>query len=214
MSHEIEEFQVLNSMKVPDDFKVNGFIYVLSNESMPGVYKIGMTRNSPDARAKEISTSTGVPQPFKVVAAFHSKNPAKDEKIIHEAWSKERVSPNREFFKLSDRELSHSLDEIRTIVGPERDGDVAEYAIYDTFISFCDDPELDLDEELIELGLGGMMGHIPAIKNFLIRSGLEYTKRLISQYNSSIVINTDGSISLVKSLETQHYEREGQNELS
>lgn len=214
MNHDAEEYQVLNSMKVPDDFKDNGFIYVLSNKCMPGVYKIGMTRNSPDIRAKEISASTGVPSPFRVVAAFHSANPAKDEKIIHEAWDKERVSHNREFFMMDDNQLEDTLRELKSIVGPERNGEVAEYAIYDTFISFCDEPEIDLNDELMELGLGGMMGHAPAIKNFLIRAGLDYSKHLISKYNSSIVINTDGSISLVKSLEVQHYEKVANNELS
>ena len=214
MAYGNDEFQVLNSMKVPDDFKDNGFIYVLSNECMPGVYKIGMTRNSPELRAKEISASTGVPLPFKVVAAFHSENPAKDEKIIHEAWAKERVSHNREFFKLDDDDLEDTLLELKSIVGPERNGEVAEYAIYDTFISFCDEPEIDLNDELIELGLGGMMGHIHAIKNFLIRAGLDYTKDLINRYHSSVVINTDGSVTLVKSLEAQHYEKVANDELS
>ena len=34
------------------------------------IYKIGMTKHSPEVRAKEISASTGVPKPFKVIAAF------------------------------------------------------------------------------------------------------------------------------------------------
>lgn len=214
MTYELDEFQVLNTMKVPDDFEVNGFIYILSNDCMPGLYKIGMTKNCPDARAKEISSSTGVPQPFKVLAAFHSKNPAKDEKLIHEAWSGFRVSPNREFFRMDKTQLEDSVEEIRSIVGPERNGEVAEYAMYDTFISFCKEPEIDLEDELMELGLGGIMGHESAIKNFLIRAGLDYTKQLISKHNSSVVISTDGSVVLVKSLEAQHYESEGQNECS
>ena len=55
----------------------------------PGIYKIGMTKHSPEVRAKEISASTGVPKPFKVIAAFHSNNPASDEKLIHKTFAKE-----------------------------------------------------------------------------------------------------------------------------
>lgn len=208
MTREIDEYQVLNSMKVPDDYRLNGFIYVLSNELMPGVYKIGMTKHCPDQRAKEISSSTGVPKPFSVVAAFHSKNPTKDEKVVHEAWADLRVNPNREFFSLDEKELSDTLDELRSIIGPERNGEVAELAMYDAFISFSKEPDLDLDEELIELGLGGITGPVPAIRNFLVRAGIDYAKQLISKYNSSIVIDTDGSVMLVKSLEAQYYESE------
>lgn len=213
MPHEVEEFQVLKSMKVPDDFKSNGFVYVLSNECMPGIYKIGMTKHSPELRAKEISAATGVPQPFKVVAAFHSNNPASDEKLIHKALASERLSDNREFFKLGDKELPDLLSEIRALVGPERNGETAEYAIYDTFISFSNESEIDLNEELIEQGLGGVVGHVPAVRNFLIRAGIDYAKQLISKYNSSIVINPNGSVVMVKSLEVQCLEEEGNDEL-
>lgn len=203
------EFQVLTKMKVPDEHKENGFIYILKNESMPGVYKIGMTTSSPEQRAKEISSTTGVPTPFSVVAAFHSKNPAKDEKMAHEAWRKERVSPNREFFKLSDAELSDAIDELNSIVGPERNADVAEMAIYDSFICFSREREIDLADELCELGLGGINGHTPAVKNFLLRAGISYAKEIISKYNSSIVIDHDGSVVLVKSLDAQYVEEFG-----
>ncbi|EMD1084624.1 GIY-YIG nuclease family protein [Escherichia coli] len=212
MTYENDKFQILKSMKVPDDFKSNGFVYVLSNECMPGIYKIGMTKHSPEVRAKEISASTGVPKPFKVIAAFHSNNPASDEKLIHKAFAKERISDNREFFKLEDNDLSESLNEIRALVGPERNGETAEYAIYDSFISFRHENELDLNEELIEQGLGSVVGHLPAVKNFLIRAGIDYAKQLISKYNSSIVINTDGSVVMVKSLEAQCFDAEVGNE--
>ena len=209
-----QDFQVLTTMKVPPEYRENGFIYVLSNESMPGVYKIGMTRNDPEQRAKEISGSTGVPTPFSLVAAFHSTNPPRDEKIVHEAWSKNRVSPNREFFSFDLDELTDCLDEIQSIVGPEREGDVSVMAIYDSLISFSREPEIDLESELLELGLGGMGGHTPAIKNFLIRAGISYAKEVISKNNSSIVIKPDGSVVLVKSVTAQFYEEMGNHEHS
>lgn len=61
---------VLKTMDVPADFRMEGWVYVLSNPCMPGIYKIGMTTTSPEVRARELSSATGVPAPFKVEAAF------------------------------------------------------------------------------------------------------------------------------------------------
>ena len=44
----------------------NGWIYILSNKTMPGLFKIGHTKNNPEERAKEISRAAGVPVPFEV----------------------------------------------------------------------------------------------------------------------------------------------------
>lgn len=206
MAYEIVNFQVLEEMKVPDAYKENGFIYILSNECMPGIYKIGMTTNSPEQRAREISSSTGIPVPFTVVAAFHSKNPSQDERMVHDGWAKHRINQSREFFRLTDQELEDAIHEISSIVGPERNGEVSILAQYDAFISFCSEPEIDLDEELIDLGLGGVKGHLPAVKNFLIQAGITYAKGLISKHNCSIVINPDASVVLIKSIEAGEYD--------
>lgn len=63
------------TMKMPDGFTPCGWVYVLENESMPGVYKIGMTTSTPEKRAKDISSSTGVPTPFIVVKEYRSHLP-------------------------------------------------------------------------------------------------------------------------------------------
>lgn len=208
------EYQVLNEMKVPPDYRANGFIYVLGNALMPGVYKIGMTTKTPEERAKEISSATGVPQPFHVIAAFHSRNPARDEKIIHEAWDDLRICNNREFFKMTEKELDDSLSEFASIVGPERNGDIEELAMFDSFISFCKEPEIDLEDLLIEQGIGGIRGHEPAVRNFLVRAGMLYAKDIFTKYHASIVINPDGSIALVKSLDIQQMEARDEEQRS
>lgn len=41
---------ILQSMEIPADFRIAGWVYVLSNEFMPGIYKIGMTTTSPAKR--------------------------------------------------------------------------------------------------------------------------------------------------------------------
>lgn len=77
-----------------------GFVYVLWNESMPGLYKIGRTSRSPSARAEELSGATGVPTPFMV--AFHAESHDHEqlELDIHEHFSNCRVNGGREFFAL------------------------------------------------------------------------------------------------------------------
>jgi hypothetical protein len=52
-----------------EETKQTGYLYCMSNPSMPGILKVGMTKTSektPDLRAKELSTPSGVPSPYKV----------------------------------------------------------------------------------------------------------------------------------------------------
>lgn len=63
----------LTEMDIPSDFRMAGWVYILSNEYMPGIYKIGMTTNSPEARAKELSSATGVPIHSKLKQLFTVK---------------------------------------------------------------------------------------------------------------------------------------------
>ena len=78
-----------------------GWIYVLSNPSMPGIVKIGMTTISPELRCKELSSSTGVPTPFVLQKAFHVDKPREVEKYIHQKLSLFRISDRREFFEVA-----------------------------------------------------------------------------------------------------------------
>ncbi|MBL4747578.1 MAG: GIY-YIG nuclease family protein [Magnetovibrio sp.] len=44
----------------------NGFVYIMSNPSMPGLLKIGCTTRTPEERANELHQATGVPGKFTV----------------------------------------------------------------------------------------------------------------------------------------------------
>ncbi len=72
----------------------------MTNEGMPGLVKIGMTCDSPDERAKELSSATGVPYPFKVILCKKVYNPKAKEGAIHELLSALgfRINERREFF--------------------------------------------------------------------------------------------------------------------
>lgn len=77
-----------------------GFVYVLTNKSMPGLVKIGMTRWLPEDRAK-VLFSTGLPTPFNVEFRLISSCPEIVERKVHELLADYRVNKKREFFELS-----------------------------------------------------------------------------------------------------------------
>jgi len=76
-----------------------GFVYVLTNELMPGILKIGFTGRNPDARAKEISSQIGLPSDFVVAGYWRTKDPYIVEQRIHDLLSEFRKP--REFFEVS-----------------------------------------------------------------------------------------------------------------
>lgn len=84
-----------------------GFVYVLGNESMPGLYKIGHTKFHPAIRARELSAATGCPTAFCVLAYFASEDAYGDERQMHSDLDQYRVNDRREFFSApADRILS------------------------------------------------------------------------------------------------------------
>lgn len=74
-----------------------GIVYVLTNDSIPGLVKIGRTSRNADLRASEL-WQTGVPTPFEVYAAIRTINCVELEGYIHRELRKERVHRFREFF--------------------------------------------------------------------------------------------------------------------
>ncbi len=76
-------------------------VYILTNESMPDLIKIGMTDERLDNRVKELSRQTGVPLPFEIYFACEVENMREVEKSIHDAFSDHRINPKKEFFRLN-----------------------------------------------------------------------------------------------------------------
>lgn len=95
------------------------YIYILTNSSLEGQIKVGMTTREVKQRAKELST-TGLPAAFEV-AAYWSVAPhllQSYEKQAHRALNKYRVSKSREFFLIGVEKAKHILSEI--IKSPEQ----------------------------------------------------------------------------------------------
>ena len=91
-----------------------GFLYCFSNESMPGIYKIGMTERTPKLRLKEANRSDTFkpPTPYKNEIAKKVSNPKQKEQTIHSVLSQytERINPKREFFRVSLEEVKKLFD--------------------------------------------------------------------------------------------------------
>ncbi|MEZ4527645.1 MAG: GIY-YIG nuclease family protein [Desulfobacterales bacterium] len=76
----------------------NGFLYVMTNPSMPGLVKVGMTKRIPTERTKDDDmTSTGIPTKFEVQYYAFFEDIVKSEKIAHSRLSKYHYA--KEFFK-------------------------------------------------------------------------------------------------------------------
>lgn len=87
-----------------------GFVYILKNEAMPNIYKIGVTgREELDTRIVYIG-KTNIPLPFECVFACRVKNYREVEKIIHNAFMEFRVNPDREFFKVDPERVIPILE--------------------------------------------------------------------------------------------------------
>lgn len=86
-----------------------GYIYVLTNPSMPGLVKVGRTGRNPDQRSAELSAPTGVPTPFVIEQVFKVKDQYSAERAAHRVLDKWRVcreepgKRRKEFFRISPR---------------------------------------------------------------------------------------------------------------
>lgn len=80
----------------------SGYVYIMRNDSLPeNCFKIGLTRESPERRASELSSATGVPTGFEVVYYRETSDCRASESAIHRELADCRVSRNREFFNCS-----------------------------------------------------------------------------------------------------------------
>src|SRR5438105_15872258 len=84
-------------------------VYVLTNEAMPGLIKIGLTSESVEARLTSLSSHTGVPLAFECYFAAEVKDGSRIEKILHQLFAESRVNPKREFFRLDPEKVVLAL---------------------------------------------------------------------------------------------------------
>lgn len=73
-------------------------VYILTNEAMPGLVKIGRITTNVEQRMRDLD-STGVPFPFHCFYAAVVNSSVEVEKTIHYIFGEQRCRRNREFFR-------------------------------------------------------------------------------------------------------------------
>lgn len=94
-----------------------GWVYAVSNQSMPGILKIGRTSRDPDVRIREMNARTETPTPFRVESVVRTSNAGWTEREVHDLLAARRVNDRREFFRVSPEEASAAM---RTVAARQR----------------------------------------------------------------------------------------------
>lgn len=90
------------------------YIYILTNTTMPGLVKIGFTKNKPSDRVKQINSATGVAQDFTVEYQYPCFNAHDLENEIHTYLDSSgfRVNKKKEFFNISVSEAISVVEKL------------------------------------------------------------------------------------------------------
>ena len=91
---------------------ITGYIYIMSNPSYKGIYKIGVSRTHPHKRREQLSASTSTITPFVLEYYLQCVSPFDAEVEVHEALAVYRVNENREFFRISFHEAVRAIERI------------------------------------------------------------------------------------------------------
>ena len=77
---------------------------------MPSLLKIGYTKQTPEERAKQISTATGVALPYKVEWAYKCFNGERIEREVHHKLKPKRANNCKEFFWINLEEAKEVIN--------------------------------------------------------------------------------------------------------
>lgn len=102
----------LDSIAYREAHSKAGWLYVISSPSLPGLVKLGCTRRlNPALRVRELSSSS-LPEPYHAHCFVFSDDCFELENNIHKYFDKERVNPDREFFRIEPKEAIEVLKKI------------------------------------------------------------------------------------------------------
>jgi len=95
--------------------KSTGYIYVITNKAMPGIVKIGYSKNV----SKRVNSfySSNVPFPFEVYATLEGVSESADKEIHKMLPASLRVNDNREFFNITPEYAYDVLFQIAKVFG-------------------------------------------------------------------------------------------------
>jgi len=83
-------------------------VYVLTNEAMDGLVKIGRTTTTVEQRIRELD-NTSMPLPFQCFFAGEVTDSAYVEAHLHKAFADKRVRTNREFFRVDPNQVRAAI---------------------------------------------------------------------------------------------------------
>lgn len=83
-------------------------VYVLTNEAMDGLVKIGRTTTTVEQRIRELD-NTSMPLPFQCFFAGEVADSAYVEAHLHKAFADKRVRTNREFFRVDPNQVRAAI---------------------------------------------------------------------------------------------------------
>ena len=105
---------------------MSGYIYCVSNVSMPSILNIGITTTAPEVRLDDINGLYGKwrpPTPYKCEFAKRVCNIDKKITAIHRLLAKYRIHPEREFFRVSLEE-ARAIFDLLDDVGDDANADI------------------------------------------------------------------------------------------
>lgn len=108
----------------------SGYVYILSNPSMPGLLKIGRSIKGGSSRGASLY-KTGVAAPFSLVFEVYSIYHEILEQEVHKALSWARVESGREFFRLDEKEAIESIIGVYLATILDSDSRLIEPFLYD-----------------------------------------------------------------------------------
>lgn len=98
-------------------------VYVVVNDSMPGLVKIGMTLRSMSERLAELN-NTSIPVKFEVAKFFICDEPPVIERKIHEHFKNSRINDSREFFRETTDNIERFVRTLGSISSGQKYADI------------------------------------------------------------------------------------------
>jgi hypothetical protein len=83
-------------------------VYVLTNEAMEGLVKIGRTTTNVEQRIRELD-NTSLPLPFQCFYAGEVANSSLVEGKLHRIFADKRIRNNREFFRIDPNQVREAI---------------------------------------------------------------------------------------------------------
>lgn len=91
-----------------EESEMTEIVYILVNEAMPGLVKVGRTSDDLAARIRSLS-NTSLPLAFELFYACEVDNSYAVERKLHDTFDDHRVSRSREFFRIAPERVKSAL---------------------------------------------------------------------------------------------------------